>query len=93
MKCVVTGAAGCIGSALSERLFAAGHDVFGVGAVMGFHPHRMKKANTAATIHNDHLQLVEGDLSQLHNEPIRHSASVNMGSGSRSTGARDGGQG
>ena len=93
MKCEVTRAAGFIGFALSERLFAVDHDVLGVDALRGFYSRRIKTANIVATIHNDRFQLVEGDLSQLQIEPIRHSASVNMGSGSRSTGARDGGQG
>src|SRR5947209_2120407 len=48
MKCLVTGAAGFIGSHLCERLLQAGHDVAGVDAFIPYYPRAVKEANLAA---------------------------------------------
>jgi nucleoside-diphosphate-sugar epimerase len=45
MKCLVTGAAGFIGSHLSERLLQAGHAVVGVDAFIPYYPREIKEAN------------------------------------------------
>ncbi len=47
MRIVVTGAAGFIGSHLSERLLAAGHEVHGLDSFTGFYPRALKEANLA----------------------------------------------
>ncbi len=47
MKCLVTGAAGFIGSHLCERLIADGHDVTGVDAFIPYYPRPVKEANLA----------------------------------------------
>ena len=47
MRIVVTGAAGFIGSTLSEALVAAGHDVVGLDAFIDYYPRPMKEANLA----------------------------------------------
>lgn len=47
MKCLVTGAAGFIGSHLCERLLHAGHAVVGVDAFIPFYPRAAKEANLA----------------------------------------------
>ena len=47
MKIVVTGAAGFIGSTLSEALVAAGHEVIGLDAFIDYYPRPMKEANLA----------------------------------------------
>jgi nucleoside-diphosphate-sugar epimerase len=52
MKCLVTGAAGFIGSHLCERLLADGHEVVGVDAFIPYYPRPVKEANlTAARAH------------------------------------------
>jgi nucleoside-diphosphate-sugar epimerase len=48
MKCLVTGAAGFIGSHLCERLLADGHTVVGVDAFIPYYPRDLKEANLAA---------------------------------------------
>lgn len=48
MKCLVTGAAGFIGSHLCERLLQGGHQVTGVDAFIPYYPRPVKEANVAA---------------------------------------------
>jgi nucleoside-diphosphate-sugar epimerase len=48
MRCLVTGAAGFIGSHLCERLLEAGHRVVGVDAFIPYYPRALKEANLAA---------------------------------------------
>ncbi len=48
MKCLVTGAAGFIGSHLCERLLQAGHTVVGVDAFIPYYPRALKEANLAS---------------------------------------------
>lgn len=48
MKCLVTGAAGFIGSHLCERLLQAGHAVLGVDAFIPYYPPSIKEGNLAA---------------------------------------------
>jgi nucleoside-diphosphate-sugar epimerase len=48
MKCLVTGAAGFIGSHLCEHLLRAGHAVVGLDAFIPFYPRALKEANLAA---------------------------------------------
>lgn len=45
MKCLVTGAAGFIGSHLCERLLQAGHSVRGIDALIPYYPREIKEAN------------------------------------------------
>jgi nucleoside-diphosphate-sugar epimerase len=47
MKCLVTGAAGFIGSHLCERLLHLGHEVVGVDAFVPYYPRAVKEANLA----------------------------------------------
>jgi nucleoside-diphosphate-sugar epimerase len=42
MKCVVTGAAGFIGSHLCERLLADGHSVTGIDCFTDYYPRPIK---------------------------------------------------
>jgi len=48
MKCLVTGAAGFIGSHLCERLLRLGHAVNGIDAFIPYYPRAVKDANLAA---------------------------------------------
>jgi nucleoside-diphosphate-sugar epimerase len=45
MKCVVTGAAGFLGSHISERLISMGHEVIGIDCFIDYYPRAMKERN------------------------------------------------
>lgn len=61
-KVVVTGAAGFIGSTLSERLIERGHEVVGVDAFTPFYDRALKEQNLAALRSRPRFTLVEADL-------------------------------
>lgn len=50
MKCLVTGAAGFIGSHLCERLLHDGHTVVGVDAFIPYYPRAIKESNLASLL-------------------------------------------
>lgn len=65
MRSVVTGVAGFIGSTLSERLIALGHDVVGIDCFTPYYDVRVKRANLAGLLAGPRFRLVEGDLVTL----------------------------
>ncbi len=65
MRCLVTGAAGFIGSHLAERLIADGHDVLGVDAFIDYYPRALKEANLEGLRREPHFQFLEGDLNEM----------------------------
>src|SRR4051794_4532653 len=62
MKCVVTGAAGFIGSHLCERLLRDGHQVVGVDAFVPYYPRAAKERNLGKAQANAAFQFAEVDL-------------------------------
>jgi nucleoside-diphosphate-sugar epimerase len=62
MRCVVTGAAGFIGSHLCERLLADGHDVVGLDAFVPYYPRAVKEANLARAWGHPRFRFHELDL-------------------------------
>jgi nucleoside-diphosphate-sugar epimerase len=62
MKCVVTGAAGFVGSHLCERLLADEHDVLGLDAFVPYYPRPVKEANLAEFRRQPRFQFAELDL-------------------------------
>src|SRR5262245_54773321 len=62
MKCVVTGAAGFIGSHLCERLLELGHDVTGLDAFIPYYPQAVKERNLAALRGRAGFRFVRSDL-------------------------------
>ncbi|HEX7263193.1 MAG TPA: NAD-dependent epimerase/dehydratase family protein [Candidatus Dormibacteraeota bacterium] len=68
MKAVVTGAGGFIGSHLSERLLADGHEVVGIDSFTDYYPRARKEQNLeAARSHRnfsfEELDLVDGNIA------------------------------
>lgn len=62
MKAIVTGAAGFIGSHLTERLLNDGWTVIGVDSFDDFYDPRIKRRNIAACLPDPRFQLVEADI-------------------------------
>lgn len=65
MKAVVTGAAGFIGSHLTERLLADGFEVWGVDAFVPYYPRAIKEQNLAPARGHDQFRLIEGALQEI----------------------------
>jgi nucleoside-diphosphate-sugar epimerase len=63
MNCVVTGAAGFIGSHLCERLLADGHAVTGIDCFTDYYPRSVKERNLAGLRGQRHFTFRELDLS------------------------------
>jgi nucleoside-diphosphate-sugar epimerase len=62
MRCVVTGAAGFIGSCLCEALLRKGHEVVGVDGFIAYYPQAVKERNLAAALSHPGFQLHRLDL-------------------------------
>lgn len=63
--CLVTGAAGFIGSHLAERLVRDGHDVIGVDCFTDYYPRVYKQSNLETVLASPRFQLREVDLLQV----------------------------
>jgi nucleoside-diphosphate-sugar epimerase len=70
MKCLVTGAAGFIGSHLCERLLRDGCDVVGVDAFIPLYPRTIKENNLAGARSNRSFHMVVADLRDADMEEI-----------------------
>ena len=70
MKCLVTGAAGFIGSHLCERLLRDGYDVAGIDAFIPYYPREIKEGNLATARLNPRFLFHEVDLRRDRLEPI-----------------------
>lgn len=62
MKIVVTGAAGFIGSHLSEELLKLGHKVTGIDSFDDYYPKRFKQNNLALSKKNKNFRMIKADL-------------------------------
>jgi UDP-glucose 4-epimerase len=64
MKAVVTGAAGFIGSHLSEQLVQAGHTVVGIDVFTDYYPRNRKEQNLTRLRDSDRFTLLETSLAE-----------------------------
>ena len=62
MKCLVTGAAGFVGSHLAERLVELGHDVVGVDCFLDYYPRAVKERNLRSLGLRPRFRGIEEDL-------------------------------
>jgi nucleoside-diphosphate-sugar epimerase len=62
LRVVVTGAAGFIGSHLSERLLAAGHEVVGIDSFADYYEKARKERNLETSRSNDRFHFAAADL-------------------------------
>ena len=69
-RCIVTGAAGFIGSHLCEELLAAGHEVVGIDAFIPYYPRPLKETNLSAYQDHENFSFHEVDLRSADLEPI-----------------------
>jgi len=76
MKCVVTGAAGFIGSHLCEALTGRGDEVVGVDAFIPYYPRAVKEDNLAGLRNQPGFRFVEGDLRNMDLDPVVEGADV-----------------
>ena len=71
---VVTGAAGFVGSHLSEQLIARGHHVTGIDAFIPYYPRPLKERNLAGLRENSRFSFHEADLREADVRPLLESA-------------------
>ena len=76
MRVVVTGAAGFIGSHLSERLLAAGHEVLGIDSFADYYEKARKEQNLETSRSNDRFHFVAADLVDADLDPLLDGAAV-----------------
>lgn len=69
-RCLVTGAAGFVGSHLSEQLIAAGHCVVGVDAFIPYYPRPIKERNLAGLRQQPDFKFHEVDLRTAELAPV-----------------------
>jgi UDP-glucose 4-epimerase len=65
MKCLITGAAGFIGSHLSRRLLREGWDVTGVDCFTDYYPRPLKERNLEPLLADGRFSFVDGDVLEI----------------------------
>lgn len=70
MKALVTGAAGFIGSTLTDRLLAEGADVVGIDCFTDYYARELKEKNVAQARRSPRFRFVEQDLLDVDLPPL-----------------------
>jgi nucleoside-diphosphate-sugar epimerase len=76
VRCLVTGAAGFVGSSLSERLLSLGHEVVGVDRFSSAYARASKEANLMRLRDEPRFELVVHDLAECAMEPLLEGVEV-----------------
>jgi nucleoside-diphosphate-sugar epimerase len=75
-RCLLTGAAGFIGSHLAERLLELGHEVIGVDRFADYYPRSIKEKNLERLRDQKGFRLVEADVATADLGPLLDGVSV-----------------
>ena len=70
MRCLVTGAAGFIGSHLAERLLMDGHEVCGIDAFIDYYDRALKERNLEGPHSWNTFTFIEGNLVNIPLSPL-----------------------
>ena len=65
MNCIVTGAAGFIGSHLSRRLLQEGFSVIGIDSYSDYYPRWIKEQNILPLLKEKNFKIIAGDINSL----------------------------
>jgi nucleoside-diphosphate-sugar epimerase len=76
VKALVTGAAGFVGSHLTEWLLASGDEVVGIDSFVDFYPRWRKEENLAPLLGKRDFTFVEGDLTEIPLRPLLEGCDV-----------------
>ena len=76
MKALVTGAAGFIGSHLSEALLRDGHELVALDSFSDYYPRSLKESNIAGLREDARCWFVEADLTDVALEPLLEGVDV-----------------
>ncbi|GAC1357387.1 MAG: NAD-dependent epimerase/dehydratase family protein [Ktedonobacteraceae bacterium] len=70
MRCIVTGAAGFVGSHIAERLLTDGHEVCGIDAFIDYYDRSIKEQNLEGPRSWNKFTFIEGNLISLPLNPL-----------------------
>ncbi|RIL09776.1 MAG: UDP-glucose 4-epimerase [Proteobacteria bacterium] len=70
MKCLVTGAAGFVGSSLCDRLLSDGHKVVGIDCFVDYYPRAVKMTNLESARNSKNFEFIEGHLLNIDLESL-----------------------